>query len=353
MLVGTQSSPLTVSTSQDHDLFLFWLSSCTKNGSKVMSIKDAQEFKVTHGTNVHETSRADFCSLRFDAKLFTQYLALSASGKQTVLYDSRDSVEKEHRLKVDYPKLVEIWRNKHVEDSAPADTPDIFSQSNNDQSQGSYYGEYQTSNTGQQVEDPLWNQFRTGQILTRRRFKRHVGTHDGGGIQRVISTGTLVDTLKNKTGFRRSSSIDVVYATFWFPPSQNVKLMSPEMRSCFDKYLNLDYEGKIRLSGQRADMPRMDHDAYEELVAKICAEETNEPELSSKQKYDVYNRKMGALTVYRQTLSCADGGDIQPMKRQIWPSYMGQEAASYANWSPSSNHRVFSPSISKPSVPKY
>lgn len=73
MLVGSQSSPLTISTTGNHDLFLFWFSSCANvTGSDINAhlapknlANQELSFNVAPGTNVHEQSRADFCQLRW------------------------------------------------------------------------------------------------------------------------------------------------------------------------------------------------------------------------------------------------------------------------------------------------
>ena len=112
MLIGTQSSPLTVSTNGASDLFLFWKSTCmTKDGHeiKVDSI-DKLKFSVV-SSNVHESSRADFCALRYpNSSLVTQLIALSDSG-QSVLYDSRNFHDLEYDSNIiNYEVLIKKWQ---------------------------------------------------------------------------------------------------------------------------------------------------------------------------------------------------------------------------------------------------
>ena len=52
----------------------------------------------------------------------------------------------------------------------------------------------------------------------RQRFTRHSGSHDGGGLQRLISTGTLAPVLTGQ-GASSDESIDLIFATYWFYPS--------------------------------------------------------------------------------------------------------------------------------------
>lgn len=50
MLIGTQSSPLTLSTTAKSDLFLYWYSSCEAYENSTSLDKDvAQQFKIAPG----------------------------------------------------------------------------------------------------------------------------------------------------------------------------------------------------------------------------------------------------------------------------------------------------------------
>lgn len=55
------------------------------------------------------------------------------------------------------------------------------------------------------------------------RSRRHAGLHDAGGIQRLISTGTLAPPLSPVLDDLPSNpnSIDVIFATYWFYPKPN------------------------------------------------------------------------------------------------------------------------------------
>ena len=123
-------------------------------------------------------------------------------------------------------------------------------------------------------------------------------------------------------------SIDIVYGTFWFPPSQEVELVTPEMKRCLDKWLDMDMEAKLRLGSYRSDM---DHDAYVDAVTRKCETETGISQNSSRRlkqkKHNLFGKKMGSLTIYRQSLTCKEGGSFKPMNDQIWSGYLGGNKA--------------------------
>ena len=140
-------------------------------------------------------------------------------------------------------------------------------------------------------------------------------------------TEALVQTLAQSPLLKSHSSvpsIDIVYGTFWFPPSKEVEIVTPEMKQCVDKWLDQDMEAKVRLGSDRSDM---DHDAYVDAVMDKCEKETGIQNTSKRDKkkkmYNLFGKKMGSLTIYRQTLKCKEGGSFKPIKNQIWSGYMG------------------------------
>ena len=48
------------------------------------------------------------------------------------------------------------------------------------------------------------------------RTKRHAGSHDAGGVMRLISTGSLAPPIDNVDS---SKSIDLIFAMYWFYPN--------------------------------------------------------------------------------------------------------------------------------------
>lgn len=164
------------------------------------------------------------------------------------------------------------------------------------------------------------------------RSLRHVGPHDGGGIQRVISTGTLAPSLsKDKSG------IDIIYATYWFYPSEIQELL-PEDKECIASRMSLEKERFEPTSGYYG----MDHDAYEDMITEECLKQSGHFKLQKMKKrgYNPFNRPMGQMTVYRTHLNCLcpqinktgyECAKILPFSEQMWTSYMGLHGNCVAN----------------------
>lgn len=68
----------------------------------------------------------------------------------------------------------------------------------------------------------------------RKRKRRHVGPHDEDGLQRLLSTGSLVPTLLPKDNPMYNHSIDVVFATYWFFPAKTRAIL-PEDQHCIEQ----------------------------------------------------------------------------------------------------------------------
>ncbi|RUS78517.1 hypothetical protein EGW08_013729, partial [Elysia chlorotica] len=77
----------------------------------------------------------------------------------------------------------------------------------------------------------------------RRRGKRHVGPHDGGGLQRLLSTGHLAPSSLPADHPDHNSSIDLVFATYWFFPVKTQAIL-PQDRKCIAE--RLTREGDVR-----------------------------------------------------------------------------------------------------------
>ncbi|GFT02758.1 uncharacterized protein TNCV_879611 [Trichonephila clavipes] len=164
-----------------------------------------------------------------------------------------------------------------------------------------------------------------------RRYRRHVGPHDGGGIQRVISTGTLAPS-----SAKDGSGVDLIYATFWFYPSETQGLL-PEDKECIQSRMKMEKE---RFDPSNAYY-EMDHDAYEEMVTEECLKKSGhlKNQRNSKKGYNPFNREMGQMTVYRTHLNCVchskktskqKCAKILPFDEQMWTSYMGYYGNSVA-----------------------
>ncbi|XP_067137973.1 uncharacterized protein [Centruroides vittatus] len=164
-----------------------------------------------------------------------------------------------------------------------------------------------------------------------KRFKKHVGPHDAGGIQRTISTGALFPIRK---GMQSENSIDIVFATFWFYPAHTQALL-PEDIECIKNRLAQEKE---RFHHQ-SDYYGMDHDEYEAAIRTECLRKNNHYVDANKsvydnfEDYDPFDRRMGQMTVYRLRISChclkqnltsdAKCAKILPYAQQGWTAYMG------------------------------
>ena len=173
----------------------------------------------------------------------------------------------------------------------------------------------------------LWP--RAGRDDHRRRKKRHVGVHDGEGVQRIISTGTLAPSTE-------PGAIDVIFTTFWIPPSKKVKLVTKQLQQCLDFYMRPELE-QIRFN-PKSNLIGYDHDAYVDYVNDLCEQilhkgaSASNGQSAGSTSYSPFNVPMGSLTVYRKRIRCSnDGFSIKPFAHQIWPSYMGIKADSVAN----------------------
>lgn len=135
------------------------------------------------------------------------------------------------------------------------------------------------------------------------------------------------------------NSIDIIFASYWFPPSKNVRLMAPEVQQCIDRYMDPEEERRLRLDDQNSLFRQLDydHDAYEEAVKQICSRSENEfQQMKDSQKQNLI-KQMGAMTVYRINFKCLphnSDGNVNTVKEygdQLWPSYLGINANSVAN----------------------
>ncbi|XP_077562373.1 uncharacterized protein LOC144178412 [Haemaphysalis longicornis] len=263
--LGAQASPLAVSMpGRGHDFFLYWLSDCHRDGS----LASDDQFDLAAGTSVFLRSRADFCRLRFNSRLYTRLYALSAdfSSPGVLIYDSDEKRPIEYGGLPNFTAIGIRFLEQHPE----------------------YL----------------------------RRSRRHVGPHDAGGVQRTISTGMLLPG-------SRPRSVDLVFGTFWFRPS-SVRAMTAEQRRCLER-LRAHEDARFRVG---SPLYGLDHDAFEQLAAAECRGPQDERELD----YDPFDRRMGQMTVYRVCLQCVCdrcAGPL-PFKRQRWSAYMGAGADSHA-----------------------
>ena len=231
-----------------------------------------------------------------------------------------------------------------------------------DDDNGGGGGQFTMDNLQQQQQQQQQSYQQNSKKRRRReqpRVKRHVGLHNGDSVQRVISTGTLAPALldQQSAAVDTLGSIDVLFATYSFPPAANVKLMSPAVRRCIGEYLAPEREAQLRLLDDSSLFKRLgyDHDAYEAAVKDICAKENgagegggNGPEENKEAaaseanpednpvKANDWIRPMGSMTLHRVNLKCydqsADQNDEKQQQQQVpikeylhqwWPGYLG------------------------------
>ncbi|KAK2157698.1 hypothetical protein LSH36_186g01008 [Paralvinella palmiformis] len=135
--------------------------------------------------------------------------------------------------------------------------------------------------------------------VKRKRRRRHVGPHDEGGLQRLISTGTLVSPLLSEDHPDYERSIDIVFATYWFYPAKTEALL-PEDKKCIEK--------RMKTQSERFDPQSkyfgMDDDGFAHAITKECLAKSNHQlaekgTYNNQHTYNPYNVHMGQLTVYR------------------------------------------------------
>ncbi|GFR66585.1 PQQ-like domain containing protein [Elysia marginata] len=179
--------------------------------------------------------------------------------------------------------------------------------------------------------------------IMRKRRKRHVGPHDDGGLQRLLSTGHLAPPTLPETHPDYNSTIDLVFATYWFFPAKTQAIL-PEDRKCIAE--KLAQEGDVRFDPE-SKFYQMDHGQYEEAVTELCLQKSDHelPDdgvyTNSDDEYNPFDVNMGQMTVYRLRLkfSCTQPinasepntkcASVLPFAQQKWAGYMGSNGDSH------------------------
>ncbi|XP_038065379.1 uncharacterized protein LOC119735653 isoform X2 [Patiria miniata] len=163
------------------------------------------------------------------------------------------------------------------------------------------------------------------------RNARHAGPHDAGGVQRLISTGTLAPVLLGREEID-DHSIDLIFATYWFYPS-DTEIILPEQQKCIEEWMAKEAQ---RMNPKNV-FYGLDHDAYEHMATDKCTEgstrKQKEEYLSRLGPLDIYpfNIHTGEMTVYRLRLTCRCEATsehqrcakVLPYSDQRWAGYMG------------------------------
>ncbi|GFO02838.1 pqq-like domain containing protein [Plakobranchus ocellatus] len=175
------------------------------------------------------------------------------------------------------------------------------------------------------------------------RRHRHVGPHDDGGIQRLLSTGHLAPTSLPDTHPDHNSTIDLVFATYWFFP-QRTQAILPEDRKCIAEKLALEKDFGFHINSPNH---QMDRNKYEERITQLCLQKSdskvpdNRVYSNSDDEYNPFSVNMGQMTIYRVRLkfSCTQPinatetntrcASVLPFAKQKWAGYMGSNGDSH------------------------
>ncbi|CAF3956544.1 unnamed protein product, partial [Rotaria magnacalcarata] len=267
--VGVQSSPLTISFKQrGHDMFIYWMGECDV-------VDSSKERKIDYDKNAPSVllSQADICKLRYQTTSFTALHGLTQSMKPPgiLIYNSNhhvalersttkpSSIDVENFLQ-QYPDYVSVYKSwqrldNYMQNQDVADTtPSTLADDNNDEPSLT-----DDSDENDNADDA---EFRS----SRKKYKRHVGPHDNGGLQRIISTGTLAPSFEPNS----KSTIDLIFATYWIP-SDTSTLLAANERTCIEDGMAKEEE---RLKSTNANFYGMDHDAYEHYIEDLCTNKT-------------------------------------------------------------------------------
>ncbi|UJR36933.1 hypothetical protein I4U23_029645 [Adineta vaga] len=350
--IGVQSSPLTISFKQHgHDMFIYWMGEC--DGIDNNNNND-YERKIDYDKNTPSAllSHADMCKLRYQTTSFTALHGLTQSMKPpgVLIYNSNHHVAIERSTS--RPSLIDI---KNFLQEYPAYLSIYESwQRLDDYMQGKESTDSSQSTLSDETTDEIIvndeNEDDLDSRGNRKKFKRHVGPHDNGGLQRTISTGTLAPSFE----LNSKSSIDLIFATYWIHSDTSILLHADE-RACIDEGMAKEEE---RLKPTNQNVFGMDHDAYEHYIEDLCTNKTRlhetilkiSPELIDQVQTSMSNpfkKQLGQLTVYRfrlhfKNMKCernnssncqmtSENNNLLPYKEQIWPAYMGINGDCHAN----------------------
>ncbi|CAF0948256.1 unnamed protein product [Adineta ricciae] len=347
--IGVQSSPLTISFKQHgHDMFIYWMGEC----DGIDNNDDDRKIDYDKNTPSALLSHADMCKLRYQTTSFTALHGLTQSMKPpgVLIYNSNHHVAIERSTA--RPNSIDIKRflRQHPEH---ASTYRSWVRLDN-YMEGKPTEDPSQPSASDEINDEFAsnddNKENTDFRLIRKRYKRHVGPHDNGGLQRTISTGTLAPSFQ----LNSKSTIDLIFATYWIHSDTSILLHADE-RACIEEGMAKEED---RLKPTNPIVYGMDHDAYEHYIEEICTNKTRLRETILKISPDLidqvqtsmsnpFKKQLGQLTVYRfrlhfQNMECErnnssncqvinENNNLLPYKQQIWPAYMGINGDCHAN----------------------
>ncbi|PIK39294.1 hypothetical protein BSL78_23866 [Apostichopus japonicus] len=237
---SVHSSSLSVSfEGHGNDAFIYW-------GLCAGHEQDTSEFKYANEVTGGSKSRVNFCIERFGTDDVTRQFILNRNMNipGEVMYDSNTDFGERQSFNdyspLDHSKKNSVISRQDKKNSYPQSLEDFY-YNRRHHDDGAYRRPYQ----------------RKSSSTSNRRRGRHLGAHDADGVQRLISTGSLAPPLDAEY-VRRGDSIDVVFAVYWFYPSEDHLILSEEedcIRHCMDnelqrmnpenQFYGLDHDGFI------------------------------------------------------------------------------------------------------------
>ncbi|XP_015584777.1 uncharacterized protein LOC107262760 isoform X2 [Cephus cinctus] len=141
------------------------------------------------------------------------------------------------------------------------------------------------------------------------------------GIQRQPPTGILLPSL---TTAPDKTSVDIVFSTFWLPPSEASIILLPQDLEC--------------ISRKKAELDSKVQDLDNEQTVSDCLTERGFNYKLYQESVDRENVRiaLGQMTVYRMKLECVCPEDMLPgqtckniSREQSWPAHLGSSANGY------------------------
>lgn len=168
-------------------------------------------------------------------------------------------------------------------------------------------------------------EYKSGSKLKKQKKKRDMKANNQmysvHGIQKQPPTGILLPSILKTEGI---SSVDLVFSTFWLPPSEASVILVQEDFNCI--------HWKTLLSEKNFQYKQNDD------IIKECLGERG---INYKANLDTSNKKdlkisLGQMTIYRMKLECMCPEDMLPNQscknislHQNWPEYLGSGGNGY------------------------
>jgi len=159
-------------------------------------------------------------------------------------------------------------------------------------------------------------------IRQKQRTKRKSGNQSNGinGIQRQPPTGILLPSIDESKG---RTSIDLVFSTFWLPPSEVSLILSQVDLECIHR--------------KKALSSKLQYKKDDDIISE-CLSERGVNYRLYQESMDRENTRiaLGQMTIYRMKLECVCPEDMLPNQtcrnissHQSWPEHLGSSGNGY------------------------